>query len=648
MLSAPVKWLAVGLALGLVFSFLCLPGGWLHGLELRAGDILFRLRAPRPGPQDVVIVAIDDKSIGQLGRWPWPRARHAELIRSLARAKPRAIAFDVLFSEPSPDDGDLARATHDAACVLYAAQVSPQAAGAPMASSTPKTSVDPQIVIHQDRLACAPAVVLPQPVLTEAAAGIGVAALRADPDGALRRAVLLVAEERSGLLYATFPLAVTARAMHSDVSQMRFDLAHRAVFPSGQVIPLDEEGSALVNFAPGDHPFPRVSFVDALRGVAPVDAFRNKIVLVGFTAGGLRDIYPTSVSSGMPGVEIHAHIVNSLLHGAFARSADRRTFIGITVLLGMLAAGVAGGLRPLAGAGVVLLLAAAFLLGALRLLTTAAYLLPVAAPLLAMAGASGAVSVSRLATEEAGRRRLRDEFRRYAPPEVVARLDAGILQQRLAGTLRPVSLLFADIRGFSELAASTEPTKTVALLNHYFEAMTDVAFDLEGTVDNIVGDEVLITFNAMGDQHDHVQRVVHLAVNMVAELDRLNAQWVPNGDLKEPLRIGIGIHTGEVVVGNVGSHIRTQYTVIGQVVNLASRLEKLNKELGTTMLATGEVIAGIGRRFEVRPIGRLEVRGHPDLVDVYEIIGRSGDEVAAGEQAQTGNGQVSNDGGRDL
>ncbi|MGQ9730819.1 MAG: CHASE2 domain-containing protein [Candidatus Zipacnadales bacterium] len=203
MFGGPGKWLAVGLAFGLAASFLCLPGGWLHGLELKVDDVLFRLRAPRPTPQDVVIIAIDDASLCRLGRWPWPRFRHTQLIRRLARAKPKAIAFDVFFSEPSADDVALARATQEAACVLYAAQVTSQSAGA-SASADVTVAVEPQIVIHQDHLARAPAVLLPQPVITKAA-GIGVAALRPDPDGALRRAILLVAEARSGLLYATLP-----------------------------------------------------------------------------------------------------------------------------------------------------------------------------------------------------------------------------------------------------------------------------------------------------------------------------------------------------------------------------------------------------------------------------------------------------------
>ncbi|MGQ9730820.1 MAG: adenylate/guanylate cyclase domain-containing protein [Candidatus Zipacnadales bacterium] len=416
---------------------------------------------------------------------------------------------------------------------------------------------------------------------------------------------------------------MTAFAMQSDVSQMRFDLGHSAVFPWGEVVPLDENGSTLINFTSVDDPFPCYSFVDVLRGSVPPETFRHKTVLVGFTASGLRDLYPTPVSSGMPGIEVHAHIISSMLHGTLAQAADRRTVVGVTVLLGMLAAALAGGLRPLVGAAAILFLGVAFLVSAIRLFATATYLLPIMAPLVAMSAAFGVISVSRLTAEEAGRRRLRDEFRRYAPPEVVAQLDAGVLQQRLAGTLRPVSVLFADLRGFSELAATAGPTRTVALLNRYFEIMTAVTFDLEGTVDNIMGDGLLVTFNAMGDQHDHVSRAVHLAVNMVAELERLNEKWLVDGDLQEPLRIGIGLHTGEVVVGNVGSHIRTQYTVIGQVVNLAARLEKLNRKLGTTILSTGEVIASIGQQFEVRSMGQQEVNGHPDAVEVYEIIGWS-------------------------
>ena len=648
MLIPSGKWLALGLGLSLLLSFLCLPGGPLYGLDLRAGDMLLRLRPSRPVPPEIVVVAVDDKSIRRLGRWPWPRTRHAELIRRLKAAGARVIAFDVLFSEPSEADGDLAKATAQAGCVVYAAQVTEQPPSTSAAGAASRVEIQPGIVIHRDRLPRARAVVPPQPLLANSAAAVGVAVLRPDPDGTVRRAILLVGEEASGRLYPTFPLAVAKQAAGLEAARMRFDLSGEARLPPGAPVPLDDNGNATVGFSAGGTPAVSYSFVDVLTGSVRPEAFRQKIVLVGFTAAGLHDVYPTAVSGAMCGVEINAAIVSDLLHGAFLRTADRPTAIAFTVLLGMLAAGVAGRLRPLQGAALVAAVAALFLWGALRLLTSALYALPITAPLLALAGGYSAVAVSRLAAEEAGRRRLREEFSRYAPPAVVSRLDAGLLEQRLAGTVRPVSVLFADIRSFTELTARTEPRETVALLNSYFDAMTRVAFDLEGTVDNIAGDEVMVTFNVLEDQHDHVERVAHLAVNMVRELERLNRQWLVKGELEGPLRIGIGINTGDAVVGNVGSHIRTQYTVVGQVVNLASRLEKLNVELGTTILATGEVIAETGGRFRARSMGKRAVRGHPELVDVYEIVGRAGDETAAEGQTETGNGKVSSDGGGDL
>jgi adenylate cyclase len=235
-----------------------------------------------------------------------------------------------------------------------------------------------------------------------------------------------------------------------------------------------------------------------------------------------------------------------------------------------------------------------------------------------------AIAVFRLTTEEAGRKRLRDEFGRYAPVQVVARLDSGQMKIRAAGTKRQVTSLFADVRGFTAWSATADATEVIAVLNTYYEAMTQLAFDVEGTVDNIVGDEIFVTFNALDDQPDHIERAVDLAVNMIAVLEGLNERWLAQGILPTPLRIGIGLNTGEALVGSLGSHVRTQYTALGQSVNLAARLQALNKDLGTTILASKEVADVVAQRGSVRSHGLKEIRGHPVPVEVFEILGRFG------------------------
>jgi len=195
--------------------------------------------------------------------------------------------------------------------------------------------------------------------------------------------------------------------------------------------------------------------------------------------------------------------------------------------------------------------------------------------------------------------------------------------------VRAVTALFADVRGFTAWMGTADPRDVVSVLNTYFERMTELAFDLDGTVDNLVGDEIFITFNALDDQPDHMVRAAHLAVNMVHELDALNRRWQENGVLDTPLRVGIGISSGEAVVGNLGSQIRTQYTALGSVINLASRLQGLNKELGTTILVTRSVAEAVADEIESRPLGEQNVRGHPEPVEVFELVDRKGTTASA-------------------
>jgi adenylate cyclase len=613
--------LAAGVVCALAFMVLCLPGRLLYSLESHALDSRFHFRDSLPAPSDLAIIAIDEKSLRDpdLGRWEWDRRWHARLIDQIARDKPAAIGFDVIFSEPQRggggDDQALLAATARAGSVIYAAHVGQPGPAEP--AGLDRLAIQPGLVSRQDRAPLLPALTPPLASLAAVAAGVGVIAGRPDEDSTVRRAFFLVAAGRRGRFFATLPLALAARASHWDPAQMRFNLAREAVLAPGRTIPLDETGCAAINYLGPAGTVPQYSFADVVKGKLPAGTFTDKVALVGLTAPGLGDYYPTPVGD-MFGVEIQAQTVANLRQGLFLRPADLATGLALAILLGLLAAGLAVGLRPLVGlAGVVLVVVLYAMLGMAQFRAQVVWpvLPPVATALVTFAG----LAVWRLSTEEAGRRRLREQFGRYAPPQVVQRLDAGEMHERSAGTLRPVTALFADVRGFTAWSAQTPPHEVVAVLNEYFEAMTELAFDLEGTVDNIVGDEIFITFNVLEDQPDHPERAAHLALNMVRALEQLNQRWQAAGIMAEPLRIGIGLHSEEALVGNLGSQIRTQYTCLGQGINLASRLQSLNKELGTTILTSAETAARLGDEFRLRDWGEQAIRGHPVPVHVYEI-----------------------------
>ena len=618
-------WLAFGAVLAVLLALLCRPGALLGRLELHALDSRFALRGALPLGDDVAIVAIDEKSMSQpeLGRWPWDRLWQSRLVDELARHKPLAIAFDVLFSEPQRQDvwqdqafaASLARAGN----VVLAAHATEKPPAAP--GTALEKAPQPGLVVGQNLAPSLPGVVPPLASLAAAAAAIGILATWPDQDGAIRRAALVVAAGQPRQFYATFPLVAAARGMRWDFGQMRFNLRSSAQLHPALHFALDGAGGAIINYLGPPGTIPQYSFVDVVRGKVPGDAFRGKVVLIGLTAPGLGDYYPTPTGE-MFGVEIQAHTIADLLHGNFLEPAGLPTDVGLALVLALLGVVAAAWLRPLLGLATVVTLGVAYLAGGAWLFNHGGVIWPLLAPSLALVLSYAGVAVFRLSTEEAGRRHLRAEFGRYAPPKVVERLDAGEMESRSAGTVRTVTALFADVRGFTEWSSGTDPREVVLVLNRYFEAMTELAFDLEGAVDNIVGDEIFVTFNVLEDQPDQCDRAVHLAVNMIAALDGLNERWLEGGTLSQPMRIGVGINTGEALVGNLGSRIRTQYTCLGQAVNLASRLQSLNKDLGTTILASAEVVDQLEDSFVVVDRGEQEVRGHPVPVHVYEIAGR--------------------------
>lgn len=621
-----LRWVAWGALLSLLCAWLTAPGAPLANYELRSIDSRFHYRAQAPESGQTLIVAIDERSLNdpRLGRWPWDRKWHAALLDRLAREKPRAVAFDVLFAEASNPASDqaLAGAAGRNGRVFWGLHVAQAAVRPAQQQAAAGYAVQPGLVLGQGKTPGVVGLVPPLAPLVAAGRGGGVLAAQPDADGALRRVFFLVRETKSQAFYPTLLLDVAARTNNWDYRQMRFDLSREASLDPRHLIPLDGSGRALINFQGPPGTIRQLSFVDILDGRFPADTFRDKVVLVGLTAPGLGDERPTPVGPAMMGVEINAQALENLLAGNFLKPMSPGNATALIVVMGVLAALFAGTVQPLVGLFLVALMLVGYNVGGLRAFANAGSVWPLMGPDLAAALSFASIAVFRLSTEEAGRRRLRNEFGRYAPPQVVARLDTGAMKVRAAGVKRQVTSLFADVRGFTAWSATADPVEVIKVLNTYFESMTQLAFDLEGTVDNIVGDEIFVTFNAIEDQDDHIERAVNLGLNMLAALDGLNERWRSQGVLPEDLKIGVGINTGEALVGSLGSSIRTQYTVLGQSVNLAARLQALNKDLGTLFLCSKEVADAVADTMQMRSHGMQQIRGHPVPIEVFEILGR--------------------------
>jgi adenylate cyclase len=336
---------------------------------------------------------------------------------------------------------------------------------------------------------------------------------------------------------------------------------------------------------------------------------RGRLVLVGGTFVDSRDFYPTPHGL-MAGVEVHANVVHMLTTRRFIQLSSWLVGFAINAGVVLVAGVVLTVLRPLTGTLVCVV--GAFVLGvpaALLAFDRGGYWIDFVLPVLA-------TSLMGLGSDALDRRRFRDSFARYLSRDVMAKVLADA--PSLRGEHRSVSILFSDLRGFTTLSEQLEPERIAAHLNEYFDAMTTAIFAHRGMINDFVGDAVMAVFGAPVDDADHAWNAVQSALAMNHALDALNRRWEAAGLPR--LQMGIGIHTGAVFAGNVGGRERIKYTVIGDPVNVASRVEGLNKELGTTMLITEETLAAVGDRVRVRDCGPVAVKGRVEKVRVFEVL----------------------------
>jgi len=545
--------------------------GYLESLQARALDLLIYLQSPRQ-PSGLVIVAIDDAAFDALGRrQPLPRDYLARVLRGVTRAGATVIGLDISLRTVSApaDDRAMAEAIADLGAHADRRLV---VAGAALPPTGPLS--DPAI----------------RRLVTTSAADVPV-----DGDAVVRRAVLRVGGVPS------FAAAVAGVPASDPGAPYRINF----IGPPGSFLTIPSDAVAAIG--------------DAGVDIAGDNPLRGRTVLVGGSFADGRDFHRTPYGL-MSGVEIQANIVHMLITGSLVRPAGWLAGFGVQLLAVVLAGLVMVSVRPLWGT-------AACLAGALLLGVPASYLafsrggywvdflLPVAATSLLGVGA-----------DILSKRRLRDALGRYVSPEVAARVerDPGDLD----GERRQVSILFTDLRGFTTLSERMAPEQMAARLTEYFDAMTSAIFVRRGMVNDFIGDAILAVFGAPLDDPSHAQHAVQSALAMIETLATLNRRWSTEG--LPPLRMGVGIHTGEVFAGNVGRAGKVKYAVVGDTVNLASRVEGLNKELGTTMLVTESTYLAAGLDLEVKDRGLVSVKGREEPVRIYEVLGSSALAISGG------------------
>jgi adenylate cyclase len=626
---------AVGIVitLGVILLFLTeVP--LLDQLELKTYDM--RLRAlPRSAPQHVTIAAIDEKSLAKLGRWPWSRSTFAELVQRLDQLGAKVIAFDVFFSEreSARADAQFARAIAKSGKVVlgtvfllnreearHLGQGSLEAAMraiAPQAIANVRAASGPRPEFQMDE----PFGVLANIAeLQKSAAHTGHINVLPDIDGVVRRTPLVLRHD--GRYFPAFDIQV-ARTFLGEPA-LSLDLADygiAGVSIGERQIPLDEDGRLLVRYRGPERTFSAVSIADILGGKADAALLRDRVVLIGNTAQGIGDIRVTPYGRAFPGVEVRANIIEGLLEGDILNRPDWMKLVDVAgmIVIGLVMVGLLGRLGVAWAAVLAAALLAAYLFAATVLFRTEGLWLNVVYPSLLIVLLFLSATLVRYFFAFSEKRYLKLAFSHYVPPAVVDGLVSGADRLRLGGEKRDLTVLFSDIRGFTAMSEAMAPEDLVKLMNEYFTAMTDKVFEHRGSLDKYIGDAIMAVYGAPVGQSTHAALACRTALEMLTVLDELKTGWQPLG--LPAIDIGIGINTGSMIVGNMGSASRFSYTVVGDSVNVASRIEGLNKTYGTNILVSEYTYELVKDEFPfAREIDDIRVRGRQQPVRLYELM----------------------------
>lgn len=572
---------------GSVVGVLCAVGslvGVLDSWSNRTTDRLFLPRSPDPS---ITVIAIDDASINQIGRWPWPRKVHADLIQRLSDAGAKVIGYDVNFPEHSDAENDQALAD------------------ALKASGRVVLPVELQLKAERDTLTYDTEHILsPIASIKSSAASLGHVNTPPDSDGTVRRLPLEVrASDNSSAWYALVFEVARLAGLESHLKEALSLRAHRLI----------------INYSgPPMNTFRTIPAKDVLNGTSDLSPLKNGVVFVGSTAPNLHDsvLVPTSYGVLMPGVELHASIYQTIASRRWLSPIPKQFMAIILFLLGMLV----GIFVPLVRARwsiptLILIWIAMVVISFIAF--DRGHIIDVVWPTLTLVFSYVAVTVERRVQSDRERREVRAAFSRYVSPSVVDSILKDPSKLELGGERKRMSVFFSDIRGFTTISEGMSPEKLVEALNIYLTRMTEIVFQHQGVLDKYIGDAVMAFWNAPFDQPDHALLAVQTSIEMQKALDQMNKEKA-FGDVV--IHIGCGVNTGDMVVGNVGGAARFDYTVIGDNVNLGSRLEGLTKEYGIGIIVAESTAKEVSSKILCRKLDKVAVKGKKEPVMIYEAV----------------------------
>jgi adenylate cyclase len=575
----------VGLGIGLGVAMV-LGGLWRLGVgegwQMRLADLLF---LPRPVSDEIVIVAIDDKSLQEIGRWPWDRSIHARLIDRIG-GHAAAIGLDVSFPEPGGEgDKDLASAMKEQGNVVVPATVS-------------DWKVEAGKLVIESALP-------PIPDFANVAK-IGVVNKLTDADGVVRRTPVEMKGE-DGQVWHNFSTWVLAGYSHRPAAEIDADIP-------------TENGFMRINFAGKSGAFQRYSYVDVLEGRVDLEKFAGKMVLIGATALDLQDNQVTPISGGMvmDGVEIHANTIQTIWEKKYLLS--QKWWGGwLEVVVGCISLAIVGVLFPVwlvsvVGGG----LLSGYLVWSFYRFDQGEIKNLIFFPL-GLVLVYGSVIIYKYLVENKQKRFIKKALGYYLSESVMTEVLKDPKRLALGGQRKEISVLFSDIAGFTTISEKTPPETLALLLNKYLTRMTKLVFKFNGVLDKYIGDAVMAFWGAPISDPDHAFKACETAMEMQREIQNVKQDWKEYADADFGVRIGI--NSGEAVVGNMGSEMRFDYSLLGDTVNLGSRLEGINKEYGTKVMISEFTYEKVKGRVAVRLIDVVAVKGKERGVAIYELMG---------------------------
>jgi len=645
------KKLISGMLVGVTVCFLALALHWsglLTIAELKTLDHRFHQYADSTkAGDDIVLVAVDEASLETYGRWPWARDRHGYVVHYLKQAGAKAIVFDILFLEPDSAaeefDAVFAEEMRAAGNVylpfLMQNQQDPSVGStvAPADLEQPSSDILRKATIALDdqesqqtgTLQTYAGAKLPTPLLAQAAHGLGYINLTPDIDGTTRRLPLLARARNQAFMHIT--TAVARDLLTVDQAMLR----RRELRLGSLTIPLTAEDEMVIdwhgtleNRVYPVYPIGAVlrSYTDVQEGKPPLldpGLFRDKIVFVATTAAGTYDLRVTPLSPFAPGVLIHMSALDNILRHRHLQPASWWMFAASTLILSLATAWAfmliqSQWVKPVAIGG----LAIAYYGLAVHAFTSHGLWLDLAIPEGALAVSFAAAATVEYLTEGRQRRQLRTVFDRYMAAEVVDEIMRNPEAIRLGGEKKELSVFFSDVAGFTSISEKLDPETLVELLNKYLSAMTDVILRHRGNVNKYLGDGIMAIFGAPRGDPNHASLACFAALDSQSELGKRREQWKAEG--RPEIHARIGINSGWLVVGNMGSQARMEYTVMGDTVNLASRLEGANKFYDTLILLGPRTYELAAQDIEAREVDRMRVKGKKEPVVVFELLARKG------------------------